>query len=438
MEITPKFYLREKNAPTTSIQLVINHNTLRLKYGIGLKIQSKYWDCDKQCPITDKSSLRKLDLETKRHLKSISDSIDQIRKIITRRHSYLIEQGIPPTVSDFKKQLDNNIEWKESRVECKAKNLNAFFTQYIEEMKNGQRTTDKGKKFALGTIKNYQGCLTQLQAYQKLKRRKIDFEDVTMDFYDTYVSYFNSKNYSPNTIGRHIKNLKTIMRASKEEGLHTNTEYERRKFRTLKVDTQEVYLSESEVMAIYSLNLSNNPIYDLYRDVFLVGVYTAQRYSDYSLISKSNITKTSMGTPTIKLIQKKTGTGVQIPIRPELEKIMNKYNYKLPKTYEQKLNKSIKEIAKLAGINEPVTIEKIRGGHKINSNLPKYEMIKSHSARRTGITNMYLAKIPLVAIQKVSGHLTTENLLKYIKVSVEENADMLATHHYFTQPLKAV
>ena len=117
---------------------------------------------------------------------------------------------------------------------------------------------------------------------------------------------------------------------------------------------------------------------------------------------------------------------------------MNKYNYKLPKTYEQKLNKSIKEIAKLAGINEPVTIEKIRGGHKINSNLPKYEMIKSHSARRTGITNMYLAKIPLVAIQKVSGHLTTENLLKYIKVSVEENADMLATHHYFTQPLKAV
>jgi len=40
----------------------------------------------------------------------------------------------------------------------------------------------------------------------------------------------NERNNSPNTIGKRIKNLKTIMRIARNEGFHNNVEIERKKF----------------------------------------------------------------------------------------------------------------------------------------------------------------------------------------------------------------
>ena len=78
---------------------------------------------------------------------------------------------------------------------------------------------------------------------------------------------------------------------------------------------------------------------------FCCGCYTAQRFSDYSRINKSNI-RTIDEKKVIDLIQQKTGERVVIPIRRELETILNKYEYTLPKTYEQKINERIKTLEK--------------------------------------------------------------------------------------------
>ena len=43
----------------------------------------------------------------------------------------------------------------------------------------------------------------------------------------------------------------------------------------------------------------------------------------------------------------KTGNKVVIPIRAELQAILDKYDNRLPKAYEQKVNKYIKEIDKV-------------------------------------------------------------------------------------------
>ena len=90
----------------------------------------------------------------------------------------------------------------------------------------------------------------------------------------------------------------------------------------------------------------------------------------------------------------------------------------------------------MVSIDNEIQIEKIKGGLKVKTSISKHDLIKTHTARRTGITNLYLAGIPTLAIQKLSGHKTEVNLLKYIKVTKEQNADILARHHYFTQPLK--
>ncbi len=437
MDIKPKFYLRDRNTDkATSIQLVVNFKNQKLKYGTGIRIRPILWDGDTFRPTTNKNVTRKLDPSLKKELSIIKNRLDIISKQVRKRYAYLLEQEIYPSAEELRNYLDTNLEWKLAKPKTKAHSLVSYFEAYISEMLTGKRTTDKGKRFAEGTIKNYQGCLIQFKDYQSKKRKKIQFEDVTMDLYDNLVEFFNKKNYSPNTIGRHMKNLKTIMRAALEEGLHENKEFQRKKFKTIKVDTTEIYLTEKEVKALFNLDLSKNKEHELIRDVFLVGVYTCQRYSDYSRIKKTNIEATSNGTKIVKLIQKKTGTEVQVPIRHELDTILKRYNYNLPKTYEQRVNKSIKNIAKMVGIDNEIQIEKIKGGLKVKTSIPKHDLIKTHTARRTGITNLYLAEIPSIAIQEISGHKTEVNLLKYIKVTKEQNADILAKHHYFTQPLK--
>ena len=64
---------------------------------------------------------------------------------------------------------------------------------------------------------------------------------------------------------------------------------------------------------------------------------------------------------------------------------------------------------------------------------PKWAMVASHTARRTCITNMYLAKKPdgsakytLAERMSVSGHRTESQYIKYIKCSLDEVAEMVA------------
>ena len=85
----------------------------------------------------------------------------------------------------------------------------------------------------------------------------------------------------------------------------------------------------------------------------------------------------------------------------------------------------------LAGIKDKVIIEQTRGGVRESKTNLKYELIQTHTARRSGCTNMYLAGIPIIDIMKISGHKTEKEFLKYIRVTKEETAQNLANHPWF-------
>jgi hypothetical protein len=91
-----------------------------------------------------------------------------------------------------------------------------------------------------------------------------------------------------------------------------------------------------------------------------------------------------------------------------------------------------------AKVNQLINIEQIHGGLKVSKSIPKHDLIKTHTARRTGATNMYLAGISTLDIMKITGHKTEREFLNYIRVSKEETAEMLTNHEYFRNVLKAV
>ena len=136
----------------------------------------------------------------------------------------------------------------------------------------------------------------------------------------------------------------------------------------------------------------------------------------------------------IELIQTKTNQRVIIPIRPTLDKLLKKYNYKVPKVFPQKLNDSIKELGRAAGITKPIQIEKYKGGRRINETVPKCNLIMSHTARRSGCTNMFKDGYQPITIMKISGHKTEREFLKYILISSEETADSLMNDPNFNKP----
>ena len=108
-----------------------------------------------------------------------------------------------------------------------------------------------------------------------------------------------------------------------------------------------------------------------------------------------------------------------IPAKRELIDILNKYDFNIPKIDQNTLNSHIKEIAKMAGLIERCT----------STMQPKYELISSHTARRTGATLMYLAGVDAYDICSITGHSSIKMLNKYIKAKELEVAKKLISRY---------
>jgi len=441
-QIEPLFKLKDQHAKNqTIIYLILYYNKERFKYSTGLFIRPELWNKDENRPYL-KNTAPELVKMTKPEIKQavkIDNEINKFKIETVSIFDHFSHQSINPTNELIKAEYDK--VFRPDAPEKKPKepekiNLNQYIANFISDIQTGKRITEKSTRYTEGTIKNYLGFQSQFDNFQSENHRKLNFDQITIDFYDKYVAYFNQKNYSPNTIGRHIKQLKVIMRAAGEDGLHENKEIERKKFKSITTEVHPVYLTQKEVATLYSLDLSDNKTLDVARDIFLIGCYTAQRFSDYSRINSKYI-KEVKGGKIIDMIQKKTGEQVLIPIRPELETILKKYDYNPPRTHEQKVNERIKLVCEKAKINELIETEEIKGGLKVNQSISKHLLIKTHTARRTGATLMFLAGIPTISIMKITGHKTEREFQKYIRVTKEENAQTLMNHSYFnTAPLK--
>ena len=399
-----------------------------LKYSTALKIKPCFWNGKgKGNPEYRARQTNQFEHST------FNIRLDDINNACKTVHRELLNNGKQITPEIFRNALDKKLITQNLKKEPKKETFGEYIDRYNLEAKNGIRTTVYKNPFKLYTLKNFKTFAAQFKLFELDKGRSYDFNDIDLVFYNDFMLFFNKKGYSKNTSGRHIKSLKMIMNAARIEGLHNNSIINEKAFRATSVETDSIYLSEKELKLIYNLDLSKDPLLDVARDVFLVGCWTAQRFSDYSRISKENIMVLNGGVKVIDLIQVKTGQRVKVPIRPELEKILKKYDYTLPKTYEQKLNKRIKTVGERAELNEKVRITTYPGGNKEETDYFKYDLIKTHTARRSGCTNMHLAGIPSISIMKISGHTTESQFLRYIKVEKDETANILALHPYFTQ-----
>lgn len=293
----------------------------------------------------------------------------------------------------------------------------AYLSSFIEDMRSGKRQTVYGRHYSDSSIQAARQTLNVVESFRKSTGSHLRFKDLDMDFYQNFVQFLYDRGYSTNSIGKYLHAIKTTLACAQSEGLNSNPTYLDKRFRAPHVDTDNIYLTLDELERIASVDLSKLPVcYEQARDMFLVGVWTAQRVSDFSKIRKENI-HIEDDITVIELVQQKTGKKVSIPCNSALTAILEKYDYRLPHVWAQHMNRYIKKIGQLAGLEEPVCIKTFKGGRVCSEIVPKYSQIKTHTARRTGATLMYLSGVDAWDIMQITGHSSPTMLKKYIKAN---------------------
>lgn len=267
-------------------------------------------------------------------------------------------------------------------------------------------------------IRSYHSTLKDMKAVNPT----LEWEQVDYNFHDNFVKYLKEKGYSKNTIASRIKNLKVFCNAALMRGVHNNMTF--KEFKKQTEESFNIYLNEDELDIINSLNLSKTPYLDRARDIFLIACWTGCRFSDLHKVKKENIHGEY-----IHMEQQKSENRVVIPLYPMVKSILEKYDGTLPTMISnQKFNDYVQKVCKKAKFTEIISKGITKGGKRMTETSEKWEMVTSHTARRSFATNLYKSGFPTLSIMKMTGHRTDKAFLSYIKVSEEEHAEMLLNH----------
>ncbi len=304
-----------------------------------------------------------------------------------------------------------------------------FVRKWIEESSNRVNMAT-GKKISSRTIRKYNTTVQRLKDYEDNHKVILKHSDINLEFHGKFVSHLVDEAYGNSTIEKYISQIKTFCREVEASGHRINPEYKSRKFTFRRSKPLDPYLTNAEIQRIFSLEIKDDRL-DKIRDLFIIGLWTGLRISDFKEKSRLKIE----GDDILIGRTKKTLAPVKIPIHPQVKTILNKRNGQLPsfslspEALENLFNKEIKQIAYLAGITQKtigdkrdkVTNRNVRGIY------PKFELVSSHICRRSFVTNHY-GKLPNRAIMAITTHSSEKQLMDYVKISQDEYVEMVREH----------
>jgi hypothetical protein len=322
---------------------------------------------------------------------------------------------IPP--QDFKDELDYLLGYKRKPKTTAEMSFIEYFKDFIRHSENHDRT-----------IQKYNGVYNHLVKYTTEKKIDPSFDDITGDFAKEFRNWIYKKyKSSANTTAKHSTVIKQVMRDAELKGLHTNLKYKLIESKRTKTSKHYLTLSELDKISKHVFDNDEDQKLEKVRDIFLIACYTGLRYSDFSVLKKENIIE-SEGIKMIDIEQYKgraqrDDSQILIPILPDLDKILTKYNYEVPKAYtSQKMNAFIKEILEDAKINRIVKHYSSVAGKQTESNVPVWSKTTNHTARYTFIDIMLNEyNIHPTHLAKITGQ-TLDVLLGYERGAKDRNA----------------
>lgn len=403
----PKLENGNVNPVETVVVANIHFQNRLMRISTGVSVLPKFWN--------SKSHRAKI-TPSYRQGSSINAILDQIKgETEGCYYDYKKDNKAEPSPATFRKLIDTALgRSKETKL-----NFFEYFTDFISRTKAGQRLTAKGKIISPSKAKVYGTTYNKLQDFNP----KLDFDSIDLDFYNDFTAWLRKKGFAENNVGGHIQRIKAVLNEATEKGTNTNLAYRSKRFISVSEDVDNIALTVPELQDLQNLDLSGTPGLDRIRDLFLIGCYSGLRYSDFSRLTPANLQSGF-----IEITQLKTGNPVVIPIHSVVHSIIDKHGGNLPESISnQKTNEGLKEICqRVLSLQSPASKTRTQGGLRTTVNYQKWEIVSTHTARRTFATNAYLQGVPTVTIMAVTGHKTEKAFLKYIKVTPKEHAKIMA------------
>ncbi len=436
------FIRTTKQAGTATLYTQFQTTSVNGKLATGIPVSIGAWT---QCG----QDVEKYDKADKDHGREVYELCQQVEAVISAR------LAMGTTMDELRTAVSDIVTpvvkaWKsKGAVSRKPANVLEYLSKLIEDMKAGKAKirTKGNKNYADSSIGAYTTLHNLLKGFTH--GTPLAWSAITEQWANAFTDFMAGRGMMAKSINLNNALLRSIVNRAYREHQHDDarmaSHFVGRKVADVDKAT-EIYLTAEEVEELYRMELTGGE--EMARDLFVVGICTAQRVSDYSTLSRENFGVTARGTKVVRLYQQKTHNKVVIPVLDsKLESICEKYGYDLPQLSAETINKHLRNVCRRLADNVPSLMETMpttltmkerdreqKAGRELwqrdgmgRALKPRWEMITSHTARRTAVTNLYLSgKFDTLQMMAISGHKDVKTFTEYIRLSGDEIADKIA------------
>lgn len=283
--------------------------------------------------------------------------------------------------------------------------------------------------------------MAALRADLEVFRKSIRFSDITETWLTAFVHYLRDEKQlktprkkkgdresyetddlvgiKNSTIEKKLGYLRWFLNWATDKGINTNLAYKTFKPTLKSTQKKVIYLTKEELSRIRDYEIPESKSYlEAVRDVFFFCCFSGLRHSDVYNLRRNDIKGDHLEVTTVK-----TADSISVDLNKMTRDILDKYKdidfpdgKVLPVIKNQPMNRDLKELCELAGIDEEIRITTYKGNQRIDEIRKKYELIGTHTGRRTFIVNALSRGIAPNVVMKWTGHSDYKAMKPYIDI----------------------
>lgn len=385
------------------LRLSVSINNKRAFFPSKVKVLAESWNQSKQT-ITSKQI----------GYKELNGQLTKRKGQLTQIFQDLEYEKIAPTVEIVHARYMAILEHKVVKKGVKQIQLLEYIDQYVKD------------RMKIRSVKGYLRKFTPMKNWLIDFNPEIQFSDITLDFYNAWISHMYDDELESNTVSGYVKKLKSIMGAAviDPRTKHQDIPVDFKLFKDTYIKPKPIWLDWETELAL--LEKYNPPTHDLpYKQEFLFRCYTGLRHVDLFNSRPENFIQ-QRGKVYLDFMSIKTRADQNLQLNEKAIAILKAWDFKPPKLYQSDCNERIKVICEKAGIKTMTEKVRFSGNERKISLLPKHELVTTHTARRSFGRRWMENGGELRNLSIYYGHSTEKQTAEYIGWTTEEvNNEMM-------------
>ena len=412
-------FIRKTSAKNNVTDLATVYFRVRDTEGVDIKAASKltinpnHWSAEKQ------GYKSRIALVSEEKRMAFDKAVQEIAHLITKEYyrgvdgawlQNLIEEYHQPNINSMggkraetmaltyqiQKYLDETTLSDDS-VKHHRSNIDKIsrYERFQQDVKHRRGFMLYIDRFTVDDLRDFRTWLLEEYTYGELY--PLFYKDIPATKYN--------RQRSENSVTGYFQRIRTVVKWCVKQGLTRNNPFDLYQVAP-EMYADPFYLSLEERDTVYYADLSNrNPVYAVYRDIFMFQCLIGCRVSDLKTLTKANVVDGC-----VEYIAQKTkghhARTVRVPLNQKALAIIERYTDLetglLPDFNQGTYNIRIKNILKFCGIDRKVMV--INPKTRKEELRPLNEVATTHTARKTFIGNLYKQVKDPDLIASMSGH----------------------------------